>query len=501
MARTVKLPPNAERMVNSMRALGYSFQTAIADVIDNSISAGATRVDILTPVSDEDELYLAILDNGCGMDESTLIESMRHASKNPNENRDSCDLGRFGLGMKTASLSQCRELLVVTRTASGTFAAGWSIDTIQDEQDWALTLFDQSEYESFPCYELLDQLEHGTLLIWRDFDNLEVKNGNVFDELTEKLIDARDHLGLVYHRFISDADEPIVFSVNGRNIEPKDPFLENRLGGADSYPPETIFIPGFPKSPIVVTGYTLPHQNKISNAQMSTLGLRGRSFGDDQGFYIYRGKRLIFWGGWLRLSRKAQASKLCRVCVDVPNSMDKIWDLDIKKSIAIPPKVVREKLSEYLSYLISKSQRIQSGKGTGIARTRKPENLIWNPCVVGKNRFAVRLNKDCSIYKELIDCLDVEQKKLLNSYLGMLELYYPSRWVSSQYLEDKSCAYSDSEDIESKGILKDIVKSISSDLGSSTEMKLFMEFMLDNAEVGDNKQLTEAVFKDLKMKK
>ena len=347
MSTTISLPPNAEKMVQSMRALGYSFQTALADVIDNSISAGATQVDIMTPSDPREDTYLAILDNGSGMDRPTLIESMRHASKNPNENRETEDLGRFGLGMKTASLSQCREFVIVTRTAKGTHAAGWSIDTIQKEQDWSLTVFEKSEFEQFPCYEIFNKLKHGTLLVWRKFDRFSLRNGSCFDELTTKLIDARDHLGLVYHRFISDPDNPVVFTVNGRKIEAKDPFLENRESGVDALPPELIFIPEFPNSPIVVTGYTLPHQNRITASEMRSLGLRDRSFGEDQGFYIYRGKRLIFWGGWLRLARKAQASKLCRVCVDVPNSMDKIWELDIKKSIAVPPRVVLEKLAGY----------------------------------------------------------------------------------------------------------------------------------------------------------
>lgn len=184
MSKIISLPPNAEKMVQSMRALGYSFQTALADVIDNSISAGATQVDILTPTDPREDAYLAILDNGCGMDEPTLIESMRHASKNPNENRETEDLGRFGLGMKTASLSQCREFIVVTRTNKGTYAAGWSIDTIQKEQDWSLTIFNESEYKKFPCFEIFNQLEHGTLLIWQKFDRFSANSGSCSDELT-----------------------------------------------------------------------------------------------------------------------------------------------------------------------------------------------------------------------------------------------------------------------------------------------------------------------------
>lgn len=499
MSKLISLPPNAEKMVQSMRALGYSFQTALADVIDNSISAGATHVDILTPTDPSENAYLAILDNGSGMDEPTLIESMRHASKNPNENRKTEDLGRFGLGMKTASLSQCREFIVVTRTKKGTYAAGWSIDTIQKEQDWSLTIFNESEYKKFPCFEIFNQLEHGTLLIWHKFDRFSANSGSCSDELTSKLIDARDHLGLVYHRFISDPDNPIVFTVNGRRIEAKDPFLENRKSGVDALPPEQIFIPEFPNTPIVVTGYTLPHQNRITASEMTTLGLRDRSFGEDQGFYIYRGKRLIFWGGWLRLARKAQASKLCRVCVDVPNSMDNIWELDIKKSIAIPPRSVRDKLAGYLDILVKKSRDIQTGRGTHISL--KPENLVWDACIIGKTQFAVRLNKDFGIYKELLDSLDSEQRRLLHCYLGMVELFYPSRWVSSQYCGDKSSVYSDAENTDSIQLLKDVLNGICSDSTTIEELRDFVQIMKDNSAVADNKQLTNSVVKNLKLNK
>lgn len=497
MARIEKLPPNAEQMINSMRSLGYSFQTALADVIDNSVSAGATRVEIITPACDVEDTYLAILDDGCGMNEEALIESMRHASKNPEEQRRDSDLGRFGLGMKTASLSQCRELIVISKTSEGINSAGWSIDTIKEHKDWALSVFEENEYKCFPCYEMLEKLEHGTLLIWREFDNLEAKNGDVFQALTGKLEEARDHLGLVYHRLITDHDDPVEFSVNGRPIDAKDPFLENRKGGADAYPAEQIFIDGF-DTPIIVTGYTLPHQNKISNAQMDSLGLRGRSFGDDQGFYIYRGKRLIFWGGWLRLSRKAQASKLCRVCVDVPNSMDKIWDLDIKKSVAIPPKIVREKLSEYLSLLVQKSQKIQSGRGVSVLREKRPENVVWDACQAGKNRFSVRINRTSLLYKEFVDTLDPHQKKLFAAYTGMLELYYPSRWVAAQYEDDKSSSFADQQDTKSKDLLKSIVEIYKDDALTEEDKKLLIQILTDNAEVGDNKQLVETTLKEIK---
>lgn len=498
MSKLVSLPPNAEQMIQSMRALGYSFSTALADVIDNSISAGADVIEIITPVDADTEPFLGILDNGSGMCESSLLESLRHASKNPNEKRREKDLGRFGLGMKTASLSQCREFIVITKTELGTYSAGWSIDTVSKEQSWMVSVYDRQEFRSFPCFEFLDELPHGTLILWRNFDNLTAKSGDVFSALTEKLVEAREHLGLVYHRFISDSIRPIHFLLNGREIEAKDPFLENRKGGADAFPPEDIYIPGFPNNPITVTGYTLPHQNKITNEQMADLGLKGRSFGDDQGFYIYRGKRLIFWGGWLRLARKAQASKLCRVCVDVPNEMDHIWDLDIKKSVAVPPKLVKDKLAEYLSMLVSKSERIQSARGTTVSRGSNTENFLWLPSVKDKTHFSVRLNRFCPMFTDFNDSLDKEQKRKFAAYLSALELYYPSRWVAAQYQNDHSNVFSNATDADTENLIKTIFKIFLEDNTDIGDLHRLQKMLMDNSELGDNKMLTEKIITELK---
>ena len=179
--------------------------------------------------------------------------------------------------------------------------------------------------------------------------------------------------------------------------------------------------------------------------------------------------------------------------------MDNIWELDIKKSIAIPPRSVRDKLAGYLDILVKKSRDIQTGRGTHISL--KPENLVWDACIIGKTQFAVRLNKDFGIYKELLDSLDSVQRRLLHCYLGMVELFYPSRWVSSQYCGDKSSVYSDAENTDSIQLLKDVLNGICSDSTTIEELRDFVQIMKDNSAVADNKQLTNSVVKNLKLNK
>ena len=489
MSKQVVLPPDAENMINAMRALGYSFKTALADIIDNSISASASRLDIITPPTAMEDQFLAILDNGHGMTAGQLMAAMKHAGKNPNAERETSDLGRYGLGMKTASLSQCRDLIVISKADDGIKGAEWSLDTIEKTQNWTLNTYTESECQTYPCIDFLQNLDHGTLLIWRNFDNFG-NASDTYDALTEKLSDAVDHLALVFHRLLNDKRNPFAIFVNGREIPPKDPFLESRKGGADATPEEKIYIDGF-NEPIRVKGYTLPHQNKMSSEQLHSLGVAEQTIHEAQGFYIYRGKRLIYWGNWLRLRRRAQASKLSRICVDVPNTMDKIWELDIKKSVAVPPKAVREKLSEYLTIMISKSQKIQSGRGYRIGRKEDKNNLVWNMNILGKNRFSVRINTDSSIYQELLCSLDDEQKRLFSAYTSMLEMYYPSRWVVSQYQEDSSSSFSDSEDENTKNLLVQIIQ------GLKDNPELVNSILLSNAELADNVTLTRKVLEQL----
>lgn len=489
MANQIFLPPDAENMINAMRALGYSFKTALADIIDNSVSASASRLDIITPPTAMEEQFLAILDNGCGMTQADLLAAMKHAGKSPKSVRSKDDLGRYGLGMKTASLSQCRDLIVLSKASDGIKGAGWSLDTIEKTQDWTLNTYSETECSIYPCVELLQTYDHGTLIIWKNFDNFGSLT-DTYDALTEKLSDAVDHLGLVFHRLISDKKHPFSIYVNGREVPAKDPFLESRKGGADATPQEEIYLEGF-EDPIKVKGYTLPHQNKMSSEQLHSLGVGEQTIHEAQGFYIYRGKRLIYWGDWLRLRRRAQASKLSRICVDVPNSMDKIWELDIKKSVAVPPKAVREKLAEYLTIMISKSLKIQSGKGYRIGKKENKNNLVWDANVLGKNRFAVRINKNSSIYQEIYSSMDDEQKRLFTAYTSMLEMYYPSRWVVSQYQEDISSAFSDNEDENNKNLIIQIAQSL------RDNPELLSSILLSNAELADNVSLTAKILQEL----
>ena len=175
--KALDLPPYAPTLMESTRAIGYSIEAAIADIIDNSIAASASRVDIdFFPIG---EAYIAILDDGWGMSSEELISAMQYGSRNPLETRDENDLGRYGLGMKTASLSQCRILTVLSKKSGILTGAQWNLNHIQQAESWSLLVLAEEEAKEYPSFDKLNQYENGTLVIWQDLDKFAVGENDI----------------------------------------------------------------------------------------------------------------------------------------------------------------------------------------------------------------------------------------------------------------------------------------------------------------------------------
>jgi hypothetical protein len=330
-----------------MRAIGYDAATAVADLIDNSITAGATTVDLRFPPGRP--TCLAIVDNGRGMNAEDLLVAMRHGSRSPNEPRQAGDLGRFGLGLKTASMSQCRRLTVASRLHGSTAALQWDLDEVGF--DWEIGVLEPHDIRQLPFIEELEILETGTMVLWEKLDVLaadETGDGSVFGA---RISTVREHLSLVFHRFLADGRQPFSISINRTPVIPIDPFLEHL--GSTAGPEERISVEGHP---VLLRAFTLPHISKLSVEQISSAGgeagLRKR-----QGFYVYRDRRLIIWGTWFRLFRQEELTKLTRVRVDVSNTLDHLWRLDIKKSVASPPESIRNRLRGLVPTLVLPSTR------------------------------------------------------------------------------------------------------------------------------------------------
>lgn len=350
-------PPFAPVLMESTRAIGYSLEAAIADIIDNSIAAKAGKVQLFFfPV---DDAYVCILDNGSGMDNAQIDVAMQYGSKSPTDMRDASDLGRYGLGLKTASLSQCRVLTVVSKQGNTVIGRRWDLDYVIETGTWSLLVLDEDDLEQVPHITDLKEQENGTLVVWQNLDRLLMGEVDYEKSLGRKMDDVRQHLGLVFHRYLSGEAgiKRMEIFFNGVKIKAADPFLLKK--STQAMDTETLIIRG---KKILVKPYILPHISKMTEEEKNQLGGK-EGIRKQQGFYVYRNKRLLIWGTWFRMMRQGDLSKLARVMVDIPNDLDDLWTLDIKKSHAIPPAEVRNNLQIVIDRIADKSKRTWTFRG------------------------------------------------------------------------------------------------------------------------------------------
>ena len=360
MARSHHLPPSAASLTASLRDLGYSLETAIADLIDNSISADATDIKILCDMS-VCAPVLVIADNGRGMSEGELIVAMRHGATDPRKERGPRDLGRFGLGLKTASFSQCRRLAVVSTVQGERSGAEWCLAKIEEDDDWFISILEADEIVEQPFIETLS--DTGTLVIWRDLDRLfEDETGHKRDEIVnEKLAVVEKHLSLVFHRFLAGevrGRRKLSIHINGHPVAAFDPFCRKNEA-TQMLREDKVWIGDLP---VVIQPYILPHHSRLSASEWAYYQDRS-DFISNQGAYVYRNGRLMAWGDWFRLLPKGEATKLARVQIDFPNSLDDAWTIDIKKSRARPPHAVRERLRKIINQITDCSVTVHRGRG------------------------------------------------------------------------------------------------------------------------------------------
>lgn len=393
--QTMDLPPYAPTLIESTRAIGYSLESAIADIIDNSVAAGASNVDLFFfPV---DEEYIAILDNGNGMTESEVNMAMQYGSKNPLEQRGENDLGRFGLGLKTASLSQSSILTVVTKQNEVLLARRWDINYVKETGHWTLLVLEEKDIMELPHIENLLEYKTGTLVIWQELDRLKAGEINFEQSLGRKVDLVREHLALVFHRYLSGEAglKKLSIQINFEKIVPIDPFLT--LKSVQVMDDETLIIKG---KKISIRPYILPHISKMTSEEIKMLGGK-EGLRKLQGFYVYRNKRLLVWGTWFRMMRQGEMSKLARIRVDIPNDLDDLWTLDIKKSSAIPPAEVRVNLKSVVDRLAEKSKRTWTYRGK--KETDDSIVHVWNRFKTRSGGYIYEINREYPLLVELAE--------------------------------------------------------------------------------------------------
>lgn len=427
---TLEVIPDPISLIESMRAVGYSVEAAIADLVDNSISAKADEIEIKYDASDDP--FVAILDNGWGMGPDELTNAMRHGSHNPSDERLPDDLGRFGLGLKTASLSQCRKLTVVSKKSGVVSARRWDLDVVQQSERWLVVVPKSVELEVLPMFSRLKTLDSGTLVIWQELDRLTAGALDPQSEMTTKLSTLYDHLALVFHRFTQKEDGigPIGMVVNGLQVPPRDPFLRNNTF---RQPLEGQLI-RHERGNVQVSPFILPPVSHLSPEEISLAGGREGLRGT-QGFYIYRNRRLVIWGTWFRLVPKEEFYKLTRVQVDIPNSFDDLWALDIKKSVAYPPETIRRRLKELIPHFANTSKKTVTYPGR--KQTAKGFVPLWVRVEPQHGSFRYEINLEHPAIQSLSSRLVEDDQRYVQMLLSLFGDTLPFESIYADMCADR----------------------------------------------------------------
>ena len=419
--------PNPKSTINSYRSFGYNLSTAIADIIDNSISAGADRIFLEYKWKGKDS-YITILDNGCGMHKEELVQAMTPGSKDPDEERNEKDLGRFGMGLKTASFSQCKRLTCITKKENyAIIKRCWDIDFINQGNEWQLL-----DYVSDELFiDKIANQKSGTLILWEKLDRIvgeaESTNEKVKKAFYDEMVTVKKHLSLVFHKFIESKSLKIFFQND--EIEANNPFLLHLDPKPEMGQPEQF-------DNVEITYFILPHMSEIGKEEYEKTG-GSLGWFEQQGFYVYRGSRLLVAGDWLGFQKKRDYSKLARIAVNFSNIGDCNWKLDIKKSTATPPIEIRKELDRISKIAITKSAKIYNWRGQKDIERIGISNYqpLWLDEKTREGIKKYKINRQHPIIKAL---LDTEKTKLFQKALKLLEENVPIELILSNQNEDPS---------------------------------------------------------------
>lgn len=427
---TIEVVPEASSMIESFRSVGYNLETAIADIIDNSISADARNIYLDSTWIGSDS-YISILDDGNGMNREQLIDAMRPGSKNPLAERSSKDLGRFGLGLKTASFSQCRRITVISKALGyNTVFLTWDLDFVGKTGKWNLL-----DYCPEGFADKLDHTESGTMIVWSNLDRIIPAEVSIDDRIAhrkfiEQMNKVSKHLAMIFHRYIEDRN--LVLYGWGLPIVPWNPFLINE-NATQSFPIQSI------GDGALVKGYVLPHKDKIADdVYRLAEGIKG--WNEQQGFYVYRNKRLLLAGDWLGLGhpkfRKEEHCKLARIQIDIPNTLDADWQIDIKKSAARPPQQCADTLESYAKQVRGRAIEVYRHRGK---ITRPLPGTEFKPLWLEKkkgNKWRFVINREHSIVSEMKSLAKTNPDKAVDMLLKFIEETIPTKSAFIKEVEE-----------------------------------------------------------------
>ena len=352
----VEVIPSAQRLVKSLRDVGYEFATAVADLIDNSVEAKANTVWI-DVVWDGESSYVTIADNGEGMSPQQLPEAMRFGSERDYESED---LGKFGLGLKTASLSQCLKFTVATRqnpNRADISAYCWDVDHVSATNRWEILPVKAAEMHDGVRTHLKETT--GTVITWERLDRIlgykKPDGESARKHLHAVCRELEDHVAMVFHRFLSGEvrGKRLAIYVNENKVAPWDPFARSEAN-TKRLDVKSFRMEGHSgKGDIIVEPFVLPHQVRFSSPEAFNRASGPEKWNKQQGFYIYRADRMIQSGGWSGLRALDEHRKLSRIAISFNPKLDEEFKINVAKMRVSLPQAMREAITKAIAPAVS----------------------------------------------------------------------------------------------------------------------------------------------------
>lgn len=465
MSATVELAPPAGALIQSLRSIGYNFNSAVADIVDNSIDAKARKISIQIEPGDLSKFSISIIDDGFGMSFEELKGAMSLGSKSPEFERTEDDLGRFGMGLKTASFSQAKILSVISFRRGGSWTGlRWDLDRVATNNKWEAEILSEPQILQVASASVGEQnFSSGTVVRWDHCDRLVSPNADaqvLSKAYTNTVLSLEEHLSLVFHKFLSKNKVDIY--INDRKLSPANPFCIPK--SANSLGSTLLFCEEEPSGmqsggaendrPIRVCGYLLPHPSRFHNAEELKKVAPHGDFLSSQGIYVYRANRLLSWGDWYRIIPKNQSNRLARLEIELPNSLDHAWRLDIKKSRVELPTLFRNWLKPKVLALADQSQ------GTHHGRTMNPKlekDPVWERRI-NREKDAVHyaINKTHALVNSVSRSLRAENEREFTALLALIECSLPIDQISNDIGARVSLGF-EHEDDDLPSQVKDVI--------------------------------------------
>ncbi|HET7463293.1 MAG TPA: ATP-binding protein [Longimicrobium sp.] len=466
------VPPAADALLESFRGMGYSPGAAIADLIDNSIAAGARRVRVEF-IWRAGGSVVRIVDDGRGMTEAELVEAMRPGGRNPLARREADDLGRFGLGLKTAALSQGRVLAVASRSsAEKDVVRSWDLDYVAGTREWRLLRAAPDDVNE--CVAVPEGYPTGTTIVVGRLDRLV---GDADNDARLRFLAVAGaverHLAMTFHRYLEGNRPQLELHIGsgdtGRKIEPWDPFLQSHPA-TTSTPLERLPNSGG----VEVQGFVLPHRDRMTAAEFETAA------GPDgwlahEGFFVYRNRRLLVAGGWLGLGpgrrwTRDDVHRLARIRLDLPNSVDEEWKVDIRKSAAVPPPAFRERLQRLADQVRKNAREVFAWRG-GITTKRTTSSPLVSAWTAMESRrgSAYRIDRAHPAVERALE-QSGGSRKAVEEMLTVLESTLPVQRIWLDVVEKGDLPVTSSEmPPDQKAVLRSLYAHMRTALGLSAD--------------------------------